>query len=181
VRRVLIAVVAALVLIPVAQAAAAAPPHPDARLQGVFELAGRVTAADAVKGEHKGQTVARVWSFASACPAGQCPEVTLTRRRAHAADTLVLHRREPGTYAGSGSFFLPLRCAGRLYRAGEKVPFRITVKITLAVPFGASNFATRISATYVNRRRLNRTPCVAALGHDAASYHGHIEPVPAAQ
>jgi len=34
-----------------------------------------------------------------------------------------------------------------------------------------------VSATYVNRQRLNRTPCVAALGHDAASYHGHLQPI----
>jgi hypothetical protein len=26
----------------------------------------------------------------------------------------------------------------------------------------------------VNRSRRNLTLCVAALGHDAASYHGHI-------
>jgi hypothetical protein len=71
---------------------------------------------------------------------------------------------------------LPLRCAGRLYAQGEKVPFTIDVRITLAVPFGDQSVATRVSATYVNRRRINRTPCVAALGHDAASYHGHLAP-----
>jgi hypothetical protein len=177
VRRVLIALAAALVLVPVAQAAAQppAPPFPDARLQGSFDLAGRVTAAHAVKGEHVGQVVQRVWSFSSTCPAGQCPDVALTRSRETATDSLVLHRRGPGSYAGKGSFVSPLRCAGRLYPRGEKVPFTITVKITFAVPFGGSTFATRISATYVNRKRLNRTPCVGALGHDAASYHGHLQ------
>ncbi|HEY1507417.1 MAG TPA: hypothetical protein VGF93_00335 [Solirubrobacteraceae bacterium] len=176
-RRVLVAFAAVLVLAPVARAAAQppAPPFPDARLQGSFDLAGRVTAAHAVKGEHVGETVDRVWSFASSCPVGQCPEVTLTRARANASDTLVLHRRGPGTYAGTGSFVAPLRCAGRLYPAGEKVPFTITVKVTFAVPFGGATFATRVSATYRNRKRLNRTPCVGALGHDAANYHGHLE------
>ena len=56
------------------------------------------------------------------------------------------------------------------------MPFTIKVRITLAVPFGDQSVATRVSATYVNRRRINRTPCVAALGHDAASYHGHLAP-----
>jgi hypothetical protein len=177
VRRVLAALAAALVLVPVAQAAAQppAPPFPDARLQGSFDLAGRVTAAHAVKGEHVGETVDRVWSFASGCPVGQCPDVALTRSRATATDSLVLHRRAPGSYAGQGSFFAPLRCAGHLYARGERVPFTITVTITFAVQFGAGSFATRVSATYRNRRRINRTPCVAALGHDAASYHGHLQ------
>ena len=96
------------------------------------------------------------------------------RSRGAASDSLMLHRTSPGRYSGSGSFFLPLRCAGRVYARGEQVPFTISVQITLAVPFGSGVVATRVSATYVNRRRINRTPCVAALGHDAASYHGHL-------
>jgi hypothetical protein len=156
--------------------AAAGPPFPDARLQGTFQLAGRVTAAHAVRGEHVGQTLARLWSFSSTCPSGQCAQVALVRSRGAASDALTLTRTGPGRYSGSGSFFLPLSCAGRVYAQGEKVPFTISVRITLAVPFGAQSVATRVSATYVNRRRINRTPCVAALGHDAASYHGHLAP-----
>ena len=158
-------------------AAAAAPSFPDARLQGAFELAGRVTAAHAVKGERKGQVVSRVWSFSSTCPSGQCTQIGLVRSRGGGSDTLTLNRTGPGRFSGGGSFFLPLRCAGRVYPKGEKVPFTISVQITLAVPFGDGMVATRVSATYVNRRRINRTPCVAALGHDAASYHGHLEPI----
>jgi hypothetical protein len=177
VRRGLVAFAVALGVLPVARASAQspAPPFPDARLQGTFELAGRVTAAQAVKGEHVGETVDRLWSFASGCPVGQCPDVALTRSRATATDSLVLHRRGPGNYAGRGSFSAPLRCAGHVYPRGERVPFTITVKITFAVQFGAGSFATRVSATYRNSRRINRTPCVAALGHDAASYHGHLQ------
>ena len=163
--------------LPVATAAAAPrPPYPKARLQGSFQLAGRVTAAQAVRGERVGQSVSRVWSFTSSCPSGQCAKVALVRSRPGGSDSLVLHRTAPGRYGGSGSFFLPLRCAGRVYPQGEKVPFTVTVRITLAVPFGSENVATRVSATYVNRRRINRTPCVGVLGHDAASYHGHIAP-----
>lgn len=166
----------AILVLAAAAAAAAAPSFPDARLQGTFQLAGRVTAAHAVRGEHVGQIIARVWSFSSTCPSGPCAQVALVRSRAAASDSLMLNRTGPGRYSGNGSFFLPLRCAGRLYPQGEKVPFTVNVRITLAVPFGDQSVATRVSATYVNRRRFNRTPCVAALGHDAASYHGHLAP-----
>jgi hypothetical protein len=158
-------------------AAAAAPVFPTARLEGTFDLAGRVTAAHAVRGEHVGQVVSRAWSFHSTCPSGQCPQIALVRSRGGASDSLVLKRTGPGRYRGNGRFFLPLRCAGRLYPHGEQVPFTISVQITLAVPFGGGMVATRVSATYLNRRRINRTPCVAALGHDAASYHGHLQPI----
>jgi hypothetical protein len=160
-----------------ATAATPAPPFPAARLQGSFELAGRVTTAHGVRGERVGQVVARVWSFNSTCPSGQCHRLTLVRARATGSDSLVLRRTGPGRYRGNGRFFLPLRCAGRVYPRGEQVPFTVTVRITLAVPFGSGVIATRITATYVNRRRINRTPCVAALGHDAASYHGHLQPI----
>ena len=166
----------AILVAPAAAAAASAPPFPDARLQGTFQLAARVTAAHAVNGEHVGQTLARVWSFSSTCPTGQCAQIALVRSRGAASDSLTLRRTGPGRYSGNGSFSLPLRCAGRLYAQGEKVPFTINLQITLAVPFGDRSVATRVSATYVNRRRINRTPCVAALGHDAASYHGHLAP-----
>jgi hypothetical protein len=172
--------IAALALAAAAIAAGAAaadvpsPPYPDARLQGSFELAGRVTAAHAVRGEHVGEVVDRLWSFDSQCPVGQCSTVLLVRHRAQASDSLVLHRRGPGRYTGSGSFFAPLRCAGRVYPQGEQIPFTIGVQIGLAVQFGTGTVATRLTATYVNRKRLNQTPCVAALGHDAARYHGHI-------
>jgi hypothetical protein len=138
-----------------------------------------VTAAHAVRGEHVGQTITRLWSFTSTCPSGQCAQVALVRSRAGGSDSVVLRRIDPGRYRGSGSFFLPLRCAGRVYARGEQVPFTVTVQITLAVPFGSGTVVTRVSATYVNRRRINRTPCVAALGHDAASYHGHLQPIAA--
>jgi surface antigen len=34
--------------------------------------------------------------------------------------------------------------------------------------------ATRIAASYTNRYRVNLTPCVGVLGHDAAAYYGHL-------
>ena len=145
-----------------------------ARLQGSFQLAGRLTVAKHVVGERAGQTVLRVWRFTSTCPSGQCGTVGLTRQRAAASDTLVLTRRGAGSYSGKGIFFAPLRCAGRVYRRGQKVPFTITVQVTAVTGVGTAAVATRVNATYVNRKRINRTRCVAALGHDSARYHGFL-------
>jgi hypothetical protein len=162
---------------PTASSAAGAAPIPSlasARLQGSFELAGRVTVADNVRGEHAGDTVDRIWTFDSNCASGPCPEVGLVRQRARASDVLTLHLVAPGSYSGNGSFFAPLRCAGRVYPRGQKVPFTVTVTITSTAELGTAAIATRVNATYVNRRRINRTTCVAVLGHDSARYHGHV-------
>jgi hypothetical protein len=172
-------VAAAAALAASASSAAAAQPTPstgDARLQGNFELAGRVSVADNVRGEHAGETVDRIWTFDSTCPGGPCAAVGLVRQRAHASDLVSLQLVAPGSYSGNGSFFAPLRCAGRVYPRGQKVPFTITVTITRAAALGPATIATRVSTTYVNRRRINRTPCVAVLGHDSARYHGHLIP-----
>ncbi len=120
----------------------------------------------------------RTWSFTSGCPVGQCPAVDLSRTRATGSDVLVLRRLGPGRYAGNTSFYSPLRCAGRLYPQGQKIPFTITVRITQASLVGAVAIATRINATYRNRTRINLTPCVGALGHDSARYHGQLTPLP---
>jgi hypothetical protein len=127
-----------------------------------------------VPGEHKGQTLLRTWTFASSCAKGPCRTVNLTRPRKTGTDRLVLTRTKPGTYKGSGSFYAPLRCGGQINRRGERVPFTVTVKITAAAQARIGVFATRVKATYANPRRFNRTRCVAFLGSDAASYHGHL-------
>jgi hypothetical protein len=165
---------AEIAMVALAPAAAGAAPVTRARLQGAFELAGRVTVAYNVQGERAGQTVDRTWTFQSTCPVGQCPTVSLLRARASGSDVLVLHRRGPERYSASSSFFSPLSCAGRVYPRGQKVLFTITVRITLAEQVGPATIATRVAASYQNRRRINRTPCVAVLGHDAARYHGHL-------
>jgi hypothetical protein len=160
-----------------AAAGAAAPVNPlfaNARIDGRFLLAGRVTTANIVPGEHKGETVSRTWTIASACAIGPCSTVNLTRPRQTGTDRLVLTLTGPGAYQGSGSFYAPLRCAGRLYRRGALVPFSVTVTVSAAVAIGAGVYATRLDATYSNRLRINRTPCVASLGNDAATYHGHL-------
>ena len=162
-----------------AAAVAVTPPTPTpatARLQGQFSLAGRVTVAKNIGGEHAGDNVARTWTFTPSCPTGVCQTIGLVRARAGGSDALVLSLSSPGYYVGSGSFYAPLRCGGRTWLRGATVPFTITVRVTGAVLAGSAVVASRISATYVNRSRSNRTPCVAVLGHDAASYHGHAVP-----
>ena len=151
-----------------------APSPTDARLEGSFLLAGQVTVAKNVRGEHVGEHVTRVWRFTSLCPAGQCQTVVLVRRRHAGTDTVTLERRAPGHYAGKGRFSAPLVCGGQRYPRGALIPFTITVRIDAAIVQNGAVVAGRVSATYTNRRRVNRTPCLAGLGHDAATYHGHL-------
>ncbi len=167
---------AAIALAASAQAAPSTPaPSPAvARLQGVFQLTGRITVAVDVRGEHVGQKLRRRWTFAPECPTGACAVVRLTRQRAGGVDRLTLVRRRPGYYIGSGSFYAPLRCGRRTLRQGELVPFAITVQVTRAVLIGGTVVASQISATYTNRRRINLTPCVTPLIHDAARYRGQL-------
>jgi hypothetical protein len=150
--------------------AAAAP----ARLAGAFTMSGRVTVAKNVPGERVGQRVTRIWTFAPLCPTEPCTSVRLVRTRARGTDSLILHRRPGGRYTGRGRFYLPLGCAGRTYRPGERVPFTIVVRVTASAVLSGVLTATRVSATYVNRFRRNLTPCVAVLGHDAARYTGAL-------
>jgi hypothetical protein len=167
---------AALALQAMAAPAASAQTAPigAARLQGTFELAGRVTVAVNVAGEHRGQTVSRIWTVTPQCPAGPCTSVLLNRTRKRGRDTLLLTERSPGHYAGTGRFYAPLRCRGRINPRGELVPFVVTVTITHAMVAGGQATADRVNATYMNPRRRNLTRCVEPPSHDAATYHGHL-------
>jgi hypothetical protein len=155
-------------------AGAATPATGGARLTGTFLITGRVTIADNVSGEHPGQTVHRSWVFTPACASGACGMITLVRGRAKGSDRLVLHRRAPGYYVGYSNFYRPVKCGSGIYRRGERVPFRITVRITQVQVSGGQTTVTQISASYRNQVRYNLTPCVAYLGHDSATYQGHL-------
>jgi hypothetical protein len=150
--------------------ASAQPPASDAVLRGSFQMSGKVTVARNVRGEHAGQLVTRTWTFTPECSTGPCAEVRLIRGRSGGTDTVTLELTGPDTYAGSGLFYAPLRCSGRLYPRGQEVPFKITVHITATTGTDAS----AISATYVNRERTNLTPCIGVLGHDSARYVGQL-------
>jgi hypothetical protein len=154
----------------------AQPPLADtARLEGSFQLAGHVTVAVGVRGERVGQPVLRAWTFVPSCPVGPCQSVGLLRRRAAGSDLLLLHVVTADFYSGTGSFYAPLRCHGRVQRMGELVPFSVTVRITKAVLDSSGiPVATQIHATYTNRARINRTRCVAAPRRDAAVYDGTL-------
>ncbi len=156
-----------------------APPVGAALLTGQFLLAGRVTVAHNIKGEHVGDRALRTWTFKPTCQTGACATVELVRQRgAHLSDTVILHLLGPGQYGGSGLFYAPLRCAGHTYARGESVPFTIGLQVTAAALIFGADVATRITATYENRTRTNLTRCVHVPGHDAATYHGHLLPPP---
>jgi len=163
---------AVAVVLAAAGAAAAQPPPTEARHAGTVQMNGLVTAA-----KYVGETIQRTWTFVPLCVSGACAQVRVTRGRRTGTDTLILTQTSPGDYAGTGVFFAPLQCAGRAYSSGEHVPFTITVAITgtTTAPDGTL-LASQITASYVNTTRLNLTPCVIVLGHDAARYTGTIAP-----
>jgi hypothetical protein len=162
----------------VAPHAAVAQPAPSqARLEGTFQLTGRITVARHIRGEHVGQVVQRTWMFAPLCATGPCAQVRVVRARATGTDSLILTQTTPGHYAGSGQFFAPLECAGTVYAGGEEIPFKINVQITASTTAAdGTTVASAISATYVNRSRLNLTRCVIVLGYDSARYSGPVVP-----
>jgi hypothetical protein len=145
-----------------------------ARLQGQFQLTGRITVARHVRGERLGQIVLRSWTFTPLCALPACETVALTRQRAAGTDSLVLHIVSTDLYTGTGSFYAPLRCGGRTVLKGESVPFTISVQITNASVVNGVPAATELTASYTNSRRTNLTRCVAAPGHDAAVYRGSL-------
>jgi hypothetical protein len=159
--RFLVAFLAALAATAALAPGAAGQPAP--QLRGTFQMTGTVTVAHNVRGEHVGQVVQRTWTFTPLCPTLPCGTVQLVRQRATGTDSLTLYETHPGSYTGAGRYLAPLRCAGRIYRPGQEVPFTITVHVT---PTG------QLAATYVNRSRINLTPCIGVLGHDAARYTG---------
>ncbi len=145
-----------------------------ARLEGTFSLAGTVTVARGIPGERAGRHYLRTWRFTAPCRSGSCPSARLVRGRGNGTDRLTLRRRGSDYYLGSGRFYAPARCGSRTYARGILVPFTIAVRVTSAGQNAAGVLVVkRLRAQYTNASRTNLTPCVSALGHDAASYHGH--------
>jgi hypothetical protein len=167
-----LAAAAVLAILAFAGSASAQTPATDALLNGTFQMSGRVSVAANVRGERTGQVVTRTWTFTPQCTTAPCATVQLVRGRANGTDTIILGQTSTGTYAGSGVFYAPLRCSGRVYPRGQEIPFRITVRITAT----DGTTASAISATYINRQRTNLTPCIGVLGHDSARYTGLLAP-----
>jgi hypothetical protein len=151
-----------------------------ARLLGAFLLGGHITSAAGIRGEHRGQSFNRTWTFQPGCDVGPCATVGLIRERAGGADRFALSEVSPGVYSASGAFYVPMRCAGRTYAQGESVPFSVTVRVTAAALFNGVDLATSITATYLSRYRINLTPCVRQSAHEAATYAGNLITPPAA-
>jgi hypothetical protein len=146
----------------------------DARVIGVFAMQADVTRAMNVRGEHRGQTLQRRWTLTpSECEASVCQTLRLQRERAAGiTEAVTLKRTGAGTYAGRGSFYVPLRCKHRLYPHGARAPYRITLAVAMAEAVQGISFARTIRATYVNHRRIDRTACPLGPSHDAATYDG---------
>ncbi len=157
------------------QAHAPSPPAAiDARTTGTFEMLARVTTAQNVRGEHAGQSLKRRWLISpQSCAGSVCQILELNRERSAGIDeSLTLHRVAAGTYAGSGSFYVALRCKHRTYPHGSRAPYRITLTVSGAVTVQGIAFARTIIATYQNSKRSDSTPCVLGRSHDAARYTG---------
>jgi PKD repeat protein len=171
------------VLLHAGAAARAAEPTPtpvDARVVSAFLMQGRIVAAVRVRGERPGQAITRHWTFAGrSCVGSVCAQLSLRRERsAHRFDRLMLSRVGVGRYAGASRFYAALRCKGRGYPRGEVVPFGITVEVSQAIAVQGVEFAQRLTATYTNRRRIDRTPCPIGPSHDAATYAGAASSLP---
>jgi PKD repeat protein len=147
----------------------------DARATGTFEMLARVTAAKNVPGEHVGQPLRRRWLISpQSCAGSVCQALELDRERSAGIDeSLTLHRVAAGTYTGTSSFYVALRCKKRTYPHGSRAPYRITLTVNSAVSVQGIAFARTIAATYQNsKKRSDSTPCVLDPSHDAARYTG---------
>jgi hypothetical protein len=153
----------ASMLVLVGAGAARAAGVTDARISTSYVMHGRVTTAIRVRGEHRGQRVTRRWTFTGlSCTGSVCEKLALRRQRsAHRYDRLTLSRVGVGSYAGSGRFYVGLRCRGRRYRRGLVVPYRITVEVAQAVAVQSIAFAGQLTATY--------TTCAASTAPGARS------------
>ena len=153
------------------------PPLPPGqpRLQGAFAMTGRITAAVNIPGEHAGQTVSRTWVFTPKCGTDACAQVVLGRTRGPGLPpvSVLLSFQSPGFYTARGTFYAPLRCGGRTYRPGERVQYRIGVRVTATATVNGQLVVTAMRASYTSGRRDNLTRCVAPVGQrDSAQYTG---------
>jgi hypothetical protein len=149
-----------------------------ARLQGTWTMNAKVTRADGVRGERKGQKFKRRWTFTSSCASGPCSSVALRRERSSKQfDKMTLKRSGKAGYKGSARFYLRLKCNGRTYKHGGIAYYDLGLTVTGSRTVQGKRFATAIKATYNNTRRVNKTPCGGSLGRDAGSYTGtHAAP-----
>jgi PKD repeat protein len=145
-----------------------------ARLQGSWTMNGKVTRADNVRGERKGQKLKRTWAFTSSCTSGPCSTVLLRRERSSKQFDKLTLKRSGSTYSGSGKFYVRLKCNGRTYNRGGIAYYAIRVTPTKSRTVQGTQFATAVKATYNNTKRVNKTPCAGSIGRDGGSYTGKL-------
>ena len=153
-------------------------PYPvgDAVVRGTFEMSGVITAAVNIPGERPGEHVRRTWTIHPVgCVGSACGRLLVVRNRGAVQNSYVVLRRVgPGSYQGSGVFWVGLRCLGRSYRLGSRVPYTIELEVTQRRLIGSVQYATRVYATYTNLSRSDGTPCPLGAASDAASYSGSL-------
>ena len=71
-----------------------------------------------------------------------------------------------------------MRCSGRVYAAGERARYTITLTVTSATASGNTVLATGFTATYRNPTRTGLTSCYTAPAYDSAHYVGAPAPPP---
>ena len=147
------------------------------RVLGRFLMTGTVTQAVGIPGERPGERLARTWRVRPyGCAESDCPRIVVVRNRgAQRESKLTLHRVSASAYRGTGSFYVPLKCLGRTYARGSVAPYVLTLVVTHWVLSGSIRYATKISATYVNTQRSDRTRCPLGIVHDAARYTGTLK------
>src|SRR5690242_4892252 len=69
---------------------------------------------------------------------------------------------------------MALECNGQVIQHAGVAAERITVRITHGVRAGKTRYATAISASYFNPYRHQYTRCPGIIGHDSATYAGHL-------
>src|ERR1019366_7391122 len=116
-RRATVATLVALNLTGAPAAAASVPPAllAAARLQGYWTVSGVVTKSVNVPDERPGALVTRTWAFVPSCPTGACPTLMLVRQRGPGYDNVPLQSTGPGVYVGTGSFYAPAQCRGKVF------------------------------------------------------------------
>ncbi len=155
--------------------AAAAAVSP-ARVQGRFTMRTVITTAVNVRGEHRGERLTRTWWIRpSRCLGDVCQVLHLRRTRGQGRRLwLTLYLRRNDSWVGRGSFYVALSCRGRIERHGARAPYTIMLRVAATRTVGGIRFARRLRATYVNRRRIDRTHCAMGPSYDGARYWGRL-------
>ncbi len=148
----------------------------DALVRGTFVMRGVITNAVNVVGERPGEQFRRTWDVHPVgCVDSACTRLQVVRNRGSVRDSyVVLQRVGAGSYAGSGAFWVALRCLGRRYSLGSRAPYTIGLQVTRRRLIGSVWYATRVHATYTNLSRTDGTRCPLDGASDAASYRGRL-------